>query len=50
MQVLPETAAWPLLYSSLLNALNLLLCLVGAELFGKVNNISFSSTLIMLNF
>ena len=36
-QILPDGRWWKVLYSTVLNILNLILCLIGAELFGKVS-------------
>ena len=36
-QILPDGRWWKVLYSTVLNVLNLILCLIGAELFGKVS-------------
>ena len=37
LQLIPEGRWWGLLYCSSLNLLNFLLCVVGAELFGKTS-------------
>ena len=37
VQLIPEGKWWDILYSSGFNLLNLLLCIVGADLFGKTS-------------
>jgi len=37
LQILPDGRWWKVLYATVVNILNLMLCLIGAELFGKVS-------------